>query len=762
MKMLWGRTEGGQEKEVNLRSVSVEQQMHSVCGQLVSLSCEHSTFGETAEDTAVPVFLRRIRETQPLLPTETLEQRLHLCITLLLNEWAALPPRQDKLFPSAYRRFFLLNKLYLSPAFGALSLRRQALEDPQLEVVRSLHRWCTVLHGNALGCASNALLCIFDPVCPGFLNLLALLDKLSADLSAIVEQVMKLLFALPVEFPQMCVCLVKHSLTSAAHCFGVENMVERQLLYRNDVCSAEIKVKGLRCLCERAPPDFKRYLLDAMVMESQVSPWAADARAQERQLLLVSFVEDMCLGTASEALFGSDATLFSSLSLAGRVGAVSPLCLQWAASIIVKMTSLPFVDAYLSHCVEDVPIGLSRLRHQCQALWQVLGIAFEKFCREDAVALGTADAARVCVGTLCDLRVHVEASLRSLEKALAKKQKECADSTADVDRAVQAVKQEWETVSERLEQNTVVKTHAATTMDLLRLSTSVERNIFLITCPQRFYPTVQRLLAQLFAIFYVTNDECVAAHAVKCVGWLGMYRLDSADSSFLANLIITYLVKAESDDKLRGSPGSSHANRGPSPAVSRDARPAQQLLPNSVGKARLLDLLLFWCDHDTDSLTLRKIEDSLKAQRGRSMYYFLSQQCLATADPLLQVASLYCIGQYTVATFPRVTMDLVVQLARDVFRLSSFEMAKAAAASMLAQVAALFCTKVSPDALLLDPCFAQLKQVGEAMRNYQSPPNKVLAEEVVPIVHDDEVVRLHGRTIEKLLQNFSVSVLVQQ
>lgn len=201
-RMMWkwdGHSASSSFMRITLGKLAFEDRLRIVCDQMVELFTSHKEEeGEVNDGIEDCVSARCVSQSSQivevngihgrfLLPQETLEDRLHLLLVLLLNTLLHLPSKSDKsAYALAYQRYFFANKYFLSPAFGPLTLRTPSLlalstsgdnEGVTQRVADALARLYTLVHGIQLGASTLSLITVLEKVMPGLLNLTALVTS---------------------------------------------------------------------------------------------------------------------------------------------------------------------------------------------------------------------------------------------------------------------------------------------------------------------------------------------------------------------------------------------------------------------------------------------------------------------------------------------------------------------------------------------------------------------------------------------------------
>jgi hypothetical protein len=332
---------------------------------------------------------------------------------------------------------------------------------------------------------------------------------------------------------------------------------------------------------------------------------------------------------------------------------------------------------------------------------------------------------------------------------------------------VVTVTAQWQRLSTQLQSALDGRSSAEIAMTLTSLSRSVDDVVHDLEDPQPLQSVVQPLLLALIRVLYECEEVGSAVRAVHCVAWLCMYRFDSPDSTFVADVVWAVLGEATVPAWLASQ--IKHT-QGKTPA---------SLVRTCRLRARLLDVLLAWTDYDEDGRTLRNIDDALRRTRHVNLYEVLVRLCHHASDMLVQVATLHLVGGYALAVYPRVPLTALCELCRDVFRLSQHEMPKAACAAALGKVVATLChsandTNGAPSSssslplLLTEVDLEACHTVASAMASYRGrPPAGVAAprsntvnslkEAATEVEMHDAVIQQHGRDMLQLLRRVSLA-----
>ncbi|KPA86725.1 hypothetical protein ABB37_00812 [Leptomonas pyrrhocoris] len=833
-------------------STSIESEIKQLAPQLLSLlkeqadeveegeRCNRASAAAKAREGNQPRFLARLEAVHQRLPAETLEQRLHMFVTLLLNALVRLPPRQSAAFARSYRQFFYANKYILSPGFGCLSLRS---EGPYREddVVAALRRLTSLVRGVALGAGTGVLAHVLPATAAGVLNICALQQATTAsDAAELISRRQQLdhtmqRFLIPLLSNSSLHELTAHALVQActtehSHVFSDGNAVEVELTYVSMTCTARTLTNGLEWLLSAMPvpaPDFVHACVEAMVDACQLHLYASgveslatpnvvssstdntmhvDSTAQASVSStppLVLLLERLCLEAPSEAIFGARErlSLISTLALLGRLLGLSVVLYRWAVGMLNALLRSDSVRVALhggatssasvagvaaaestSTCDAGQPLEehlrfLSRLVRTCQGILSTLQALLDHSHSQNSTSDGVMEMAPLIITieddpelstltseTCAALRSCVTDTMRQLNGC----NTTCEVSSTDMESGCHAERvlqhrdseiavsttAQWQRLLTQLQSALDGRSSVDVAMTLASLSRSVDEVVHDVASPEPFQSVVQPLLLTLIRVLYECDEVGCAVRAVHCVTWLCMYRFDSPDSSFIADLVWAVLGEDQLPAWLAAHVGHP-AGRAPA-LVARFCRL----------RVRLLDVLLAWTDYDEDGRTLRNVDDVLRRTRHIALYDALARLCHNSSDVFVQVAALHLVGAYALAAHPRVPLAALCDLCRDVFHLSPHEMAKAAGAAALGKVVASLCQSSEATAFLLtevdvDAC----QSLAAAMASYRGRPpdaavrgtgtSRATLTEAAAVDLHDAVIQQHGRDMLQLLRRAS-------
>ncbi|EKG06510.1 hypothetical protein TCSYLVIO_002380 [Trypanosoma cruzi] len=690
---------------------------------------------------------QKINQEKRFLKRETIQERLHLGIATIFNATLHLMPRsEDKsLFARSYKCFCLYNRYLLTPAFCVLTLRVAAKSDTD-EILFALRRLSVLARGSTLGPSPRALLLTLEPLSPGILELLALADTLPVQHSALLQKVLGALWELSAQFETLAHMFVRGAFMPVRGSYSVDRVQAKVIVDFEHASSSVMRIRGLRRLLLNGsiPKDAICKLLMAMAtMCQQRAAMATAAHVEEKKcsksaaflfaenelemnsgndnedIMLAHMVEEMCLSLTSDELFGTCVTLDRICEVLSTVVTISYACWHWAMLLIPRILSVNVIHTVFAQYTTNIE-------------------------RQKAARLFISQAQRLLslVNALHDAVVNTEATT-TLENCIAAVQQ--YNSDADVDDATFV---ECRGIVRLLEESLDMKSTASLVVHLLALARIAEQAASclhrkLLTADKKKLngnpfsdsvegrDVVQTALWLLFRVLIEVDDACAAVAACKTVVWWSLARLDSVDSSFVARLVVG-LLGVEDNSPI--------ALCSVLPGVKNTVTPPQ------IGrmKVRLLDILLGLCDYDEEGRTLRNIDDYCKLERKCTLYDILVELCGPQHGPVVQVAALHLIGHYAIATYPRVSLAATCALCVDVFRHTPHEMAKAACASMLSNVAGTL-EAMGILAALSDVDVELLQRIAEAMCSYRGAAG----------ADDDHeaVIHHHGRCIRKVLQH---------
>ncbi|CAG9576280.1 conserved hypothetical protein [Leishmania major strain Friedlin] len=779
-------------------ALSVEDQVRLLAPQLLALLEEHAdaTSAVSSESctAARPRFLARLDAARLRLPAETLEQRLHLATAMLLNALTRLPPRDKHDFARSYRQFFYTNKFVLSPGFGCLSLRSDT-DVVENDAIAALLRLRSLIKGVSSGAGSGVMAHLLPATAAGLLSICAVLASsgdgddnaaqfVSPSLPAALRSLFTELLSNPSLYDLCARALVNACGKAHAHCYLPGNAAQPRLRYTRDVCGRERLVTGLQWLLldvAATTPGFVHACVDVMVEACHLELFAAGVenvtvspalRLTETTSLvnapktegdtspLIALLERLSLEATPEALFGSrGASLASTLELLGRMLGLSGVLHRWALGLVEHLLAASSVEAHLGggDTRAERWQNLSRLQRCGRNILASLtllststprGGTWHSVILTDDAQLSLIAGARQVLGAFLERIEEHLASCEAVAQLSHGKQHRQGE-------AITAVRAEWEQLAEKLRAALDSRVAIDVAVTLATLARGVDDVVCEVTDPQPLYDTTQRLLRLLVRVLFEADDVGAAVRAVHCVTWLGMYRFDSKDSTYMADVMWSVLAENHLPPWLAASVGYT---------VTTQAATASRLCRLRV---RVLDILLSLTDYDEDDRTLRNLDDSLRRKHHASLYDVLVALCCATQDAFVQVAALHFIGTYALAMQPRVPVSAVCNLCRDVFRLSRHEMAKAACAAALGKIVASLCHPSDATLLVLSELdIDTLQTLALAMSSYRGRPyvegNVSVTAPAISAAAEadlhDEVIRLHGREMLALLRRTFVGV----
>nr|CCC91317.1 conserved hypothetical protein [Trypanosoma congolense IL3000] len=790
------------------KKVTFEEQTRLLASQLVRIAGCHANPQPEKVEPQLPEFLRRRKgfEEKSLIKPETLEERLHMCLATVMNTVSQLPPRSENeaLFKCHYKRFYLYNKYFFSPAFNPLALRivqtppgsnsANAAPAGVDSILQALHRFSALAKGSTLGPSPLALLLALPPVAPGLLELLGIYDSLPSQHRLVLDHLLNALWRVGERYDEMARIFVCGALTPVRGSIVVDRVAGVVYVEPLIGSSEPRRIRGLELMLKQkgTPTAVCCNVLLAAAEECQQRAAACDistgsavgkgysfaSRSMKEfggtvvplnflftttvasssndipvdrdgdasgedpekvsEVLLARLVESICLDMDAEAVFGSTVTLDRVCDVLRAIATISPVCWQWSVLLIPKVFCVDVISSILAQHVTTAArqkAAYTLLRHAERLLAVLRSL-------RDAVEPGSDDVAA--------------AAERALEAAMDAMQQCCDDSgnSRDGDGTMEGTvgvsnnnvapdsesftAYEYRRLVGEIERCLETRSVGSLAVHLLALSRMAEDSITdvckrkipdgdpLMAVVQKGFPVLIRVLTEV-------DDTCAAVATIQIIVWWALARLDSTDSSFVAKLLICHLLCDKKDSS--------------SPTNSFGYRPGHR---DRVGllKVRLLDVLLGFCDYDTEGRTLRNIDDYCRRVHGFPLYNVLKELCGPAHPPAVQVATLHLVGYYFLAVYPRVSLGIACGLCADVFRHTPHSMAKAAAAAMLLNISSSVIEFDGPD------CEALL-QMAEAMRTYR--------ESVGGSATDDEkVIRGHGECIRNVLQGRRLSVPVRE
>lgn len=733
---------------VSLQAVSSERQVQASSSQFVSLFEEHSEpVGGADPPPRFPTFLRNLRTTNCVLPMETLEERLHLCLTLWLNRSLTLPGRDSAEHKFAYRRFFFVNKYFLTPAFRALSLRGKAVSERELAA--SLRRLLTIAKGCECGAAPTALLTVLEATTPGLLNACALANPPVA-LRQLTADVCRCIVRAPLH-DILAHVLVQGCRKMTAVTLTADNKVEKILSCVQGTCPRSVLHEGAKQIVynEEAPSLLKSSFFCAMIddceahlygvgVESLWAPGGTDAQSDTS--LFLTTIENACVECQAESLFGPQTTLSSVVSTLCKLLPLSMTCFRWAVRLLPDVLAPELLEVNAGQQLRSAEQTLEKSRLS-KAITTYERILDDLELERRIVSAGEDPE-------LTDNLRKVRASLKYAHEIL---QASLCETTTDALESIYEVLGEQASKVSRGMDSQSWATVSVSLMEIRRTLEDVRESS--TTGVEAQHTTIDFVVNTLIRAMAVSQDACVALHAVQCIAVMAMRRLDSTDSS----VVSTWLYEVLLLDVLSASAPDGVWRR------LRIARPPEKDRAACL-KVRVMDVMLCFCDYDTGSMTLRNVDNYFQRRWGASLFTVLQHLCKPQEEPVVQVATLHLIGHVVVSLYPRITVKQVVQLCKDVFRHTQVEMARPACAAMLGQVMETLCTEHFLEAVTHDVNLEEVREVASGMESYVFPPQCLAAASAADPargeVPHDEVVRCHGRAILSRLRNLCSSVVV--
>ncbi|AIN99139.1 hypothetical protein LPMP_260250 [Leishmania panamensis] len=783
--------------------LSVEDHVRLLAPQLLALLEEHAdatSVVSSASATAVrPRFLARLGAGHLRLPAETLEQRLHLVLTVLLNALVRLPPRSRQDFPRAYRQFFYTNKYVLSPGFGCLALRCDTLVT-EGETIAALLRLRSLLKGVSLGAGCGVIAQVLPATAAGVLSICALLSGsvdgegkaaqfVSPLLSATLRRLLTELLSNPSLYEVCARALVSACGEARSQYYMQVNDAQSRLRYAGRVCRRGYLAAGLQWLLldvAATTPDFVQACVDVMVETCHLELFAAGVEdvavppvprltetmsstlattslvdaptAKVDSSPLVAVLERLSLEASPEALFGArDVSLASTLELLGRMLRLSGVLYRWALGLMEHLLSAANVESHLcgGGTAAERRRNLSRLQRCTRSILASLTV-LNNPTHSSEVCHSVVDGGNALLPLTARAGQALEACLKRIDACLTSSEAVAQlpdDNSRRQGEVITAIRAEWLQLAERLRAALDSRAAVNVAVTLTMLAHRVDDLVFAVTDPQPLYASSRLLLQLLVRALFEADDIGAALRAVHCVTWLGMYRFDSKDSSYMADVMWSVLTEDRLPSWLAASTGCNCATQAA--AASRWCRL----------RVRVLDILLSWTDYDEDGCTLRNLDDTMRRKRHTSLYEVLVALCHSTQDAFVQVAALHFIGAYALAMQPHVPIFEICELCRDVFRLSRHEMAKAACAATLGKVVASLCqTSGATLPAVSEVDIGTLQTLASAMSSYRGRPLVESSASVtahalnaaVEVDLHDAVIQQHGREMLALLRGISL------
>lgn len=832
------------QRVVRMSSPSVEAQVAYLAPQLLSLLQEHAAEKSSDERQTAsqqqqqqPRFLARMAAVNQRLPVETLEQRLHLFTTRLLNTLVRVPARSSPQFPRCYRLFFYTNRSILSPGFGCLSLRRDGVlasgggGEENDAVVAALLRLTSLVKGVSLGAGTGAVSQVLPATAPGILNLCALSLRWSdegdaASLSPDLQRLSAALrgFLLPLLSNSSLHGLTAHALVQACiteptYAFSLTAETPFRLAYGANTHTSGLLSTGLASLLllfsPPPPPGFVHACVEAIIEACQLKLYATGVESLSSSAIekedahatallsaspppLVSLLERLCLEAPSAAIFGTgeQLTLPSTLALLGRVLGLSAVLYRWALGMLDALLGSASLRSALQRAAAAAPTNtaydpaetteeqrrfLRRLVRAAESLLSSLSML-----RGDAQGRPAAGALAQVHSDDVDVLALTAQVTAALQRCIAEATHQLSEATtaaactasslaeesgrADNEAAV-AVAAQWQRLLTELQAALDCRAAAEVAMLLTTLSRSVDDVVHDVADPQLLVPVVQPLLLTLTRVLYDVDEVGCAVRAVHCITWLCMYRFDSVDSSYIADVVWAVLGEPTVAVWLATQIGLPTTAAGSAGTAAARASGVFAKVPRL--RVRLLDVLLAWTDYDDEARTLRNVDDVLRRTRHTPLFDVLVRLCHNRSEMFVQVATLHFVGAYVLAVHPRVPLAALCDLCRDVFRLSPHEMAKAACAAALGKAVAALCHSEDSAALLLTEVDVEgCQRLASAMASYRGRPADALAQRpavavgaasnaatvrAAEIDMHDAVIQQHGRDMLELLRRAALS-----
>lgn len=777
--MMWkseNDVKGSSVIRIRLASLAREEQIRIVCTQLVDLFTSHKEedVAINESDASISIWgapsgsgssLSGGMQDSALLPKETLEDRLHLSLVLLLNSLLYLPNKSDrKANASFYQRHYFTNKYFLTPAFASLTLRSASLLDLSTagdntevtkRVVDAIARLCTLIHGTQLGAGTSSLIAVLENAMPGILNLTSMMVLNSPtshqpSAPALPQAIVRMLNKLWRRLHQDPVAVDFVAEVAVRACFPCTKPSAGRVsctlaIQKNCIEGPSIRVDPLPCLActfldglfkgilspfflQDGPPSkeesmnsisdllqsktilsFARYCSSLqqslqMEMTSSKSTESESPSSKEELNAATDFLVCYLIDASASSLFTHEPSLPYVFEVLCTVLPLSAQCFSWSVVLAVQiLESLSLKRGRKQEEQYSKFMSLPSLKSEKNALKRQM----EKFKllvqKHSSEMLEYSSISFLSRKNAKNMPVSVALSLLLDEGLLDEVLQRCcrtgnigcggkneghAESLIDKDEA-SPLSTVYITSSLHDHQQAIVSALHRESVSELSVKL-VELARFVEECSFRGLPAetsadIQKnggeaVVAALFQVLGTTTDTFSAVNAIQILCCIGMYRWDAPNTEVLAKSIWESLLL----------PLSSLSSS--SPFFQRSVGMYGFSLPPAerfgTFKARLLDLLLSWCDYDQEGLTLRHIDSYGQTMHSCSLMELLAFLCKPDQPDVVQVAAMHCIGPYFLAVYPRVSLWRLCQLSQDVFRSTPIEMAKAACAAMLHHVVA--------------------------------------------------------------------------
>lgn len=686
------------------------QQMESLCSQLLqllTLSCSSGKELPAPQET---------KETNLSYSQQTLQDNLHEALVLLLNRLLFLPPQSSSQYKACYRKYFYLNKFFLSPGFVPLTLKSTKYEWADVE--RSVDILFVIVRGTQLGAASTTFSIIMEGIMAGVLNLMAIGETINSTTFEKLRKIWRIIHTERLCIDVVAEVAVRACFSKTCASFHVVNRVDRSVSILPSACPTATLLAGLSNCILSWDSD-----MDGSLQSRAIHSFARHCQAlvssNEEPSVFVSYFEACLSNAPSAAIFGSTASVQTTLEFCSLVSSLSTYCLLWAVVLSGKLLR-SLIDTGMSSLCEEK---------------STLLLAIEKYQRILAPFSDT-DEVKEVVALLTDIQANLAES------------DDCAESDTR-ESPVKSINELFTALMSFLEKGDCIRL----SMVALELANALERasarlnstdiDAFRETCNPHL------MLTTFVYVLHSIADNFTAASVIKAICWIGLYRWDSHDSSVLTKVLIDALLSSQISE--------IHAS---------GLHPAKCYLPAgdkaAVGKARLLDVFLAWCDYDDEGRTMRNIDDCCLRSTRKSLFSVFSLLTSSHQPDVIQVASLQLIGHYFSSVFPRVSVSQLVDLCVGVFRHSHIELSKAACASMLLCVVSFLTSKHQTSPVISNEEIRSLTTIANSMASYYS---NAIAARSSGAIHDssnedpDETVRRHGRSMLQLLPQIDPFVI---
>ncbi|CAD2215901.1 hypothetical protein AGDE_14354 [Angomonas deanei] len=593
----------------------------------------------------------------------------------------------------------------------ALTLRKKCVtSDETLLALKRLH---CLSHGVALGAGAASLCSVMEETAPGLLCLLGIREKLPTEEKSLCEAIVQHIGDVQAGLDVLCRALVKGCTQERTHRFAVENRIEPVILYQDERCDVRERAMGLNFILGQNRSNLSSGLLYCLV-EYCASSRVDGVEQGDDDSQLIRIIEEALFHREAEDIFGPSSTVLSILRFLLLVLSLgSVVCEKWALEFLIAALSGDFFAAQTKN------LSAQQQTYAKEKLNE-LRLVVSRAC-----SLNTGGDTFPNSDAFVQCNKHLEKAVR----AFADGEEDATSVTAEEEavRRLEGLKDELFLATAK---NFVSHISVAVT----NIETLIEESFNTTKPSEGLYPIVQSILLNLVYIIFHINDTTSATRAIQCLTWIGIYRLDSPNSSFLSGVLLKGLTLSPVDY--------------PVGLVKRNGDEQQKTL----ARIRLLDVVLALCDDDDCHLTLRHLDEACRTALASPFHHLLVSLCRAQEDLSLQAAALHCLGQYTVALYPRVPLRIPLHLAEDVFRQGKHEMVKAAAASMMRCVAALIVDQAAAEDVDIQEVF----QLTKAMSNYSAK------ETTTESFQHADIIRHHGKSACEELVSYFPSLLISE